>query len=356
MSEAETLVEQGIAALQAGNKAEAKRLFTQALNNDTYNDKAWYWLAHTLDDPKKQLEYLDGALKINPQNADALALKEKILSASQASAARQQRHTVTPISPRHRAVANLQATINYPKTGLGKRLASFPPNRKRFFLPMFIGTSVLLLVICGVFVAPLSTLWVLPGLLLVFFGLRLVIEGLGALNREIVVYEHGLQVVSRLQPRTWRWDEFDGITIDEQAGSLFGGKYQRYDYRLYVSGTQVLRVTHNVEYIRALSDLLVEYAAAAITRQMVEQYNRGQTIYFPRHISVNQQGIASSENFYSWNDIREIRVFQGNLELYREINPYYPVQIYTQRMKNALPLFNLVDSILNQYIFSADEN
>lgn len=79
MNDAQTLFREGVLALREGRDAsEARRLLIESLRINPQNEMAWVWLARAVKDPAKQLECLERALKINPENAQALEMKAQI--------------------------------------------------------------------------------------------------------------------------------------------------------------------------------------------------------------------------------------------------------------------------------------
>ena len=68
----------GIAAIKQGDMLKGRKLLLQSLKLDKNNDKAWLWIAKTLAEPHQQLQCAERALAINPQNTEALKLKQSI--------------------------------------------------------------------------------------------------------------------------------------------------------------------------------------------------------------------------------------------------------------------------------------
>lgn len=62
------LLEQGIAALQAGDKMRARRLLSRAINQDPQDERGWLWLSGTMDRDEDRLQCLQQVLAINPEN------------------------------------------------------------------------------------------------------------------------------------------------------------------------------------------------------------------------------------------------------------------------------------------------
>ena len=73
-----SLLQQGIAAIKAKNKALARDLLSQASDIDPTNVSAWFWLSAALDDPYEQEQSLQRVLELEPQNA--LAEKGLVLA------------------------------------------------------------------------------------------------------------------------------------------------------------------------------------------------------------------------------------------------------------------------------------
>jgi len=77
--DAKTLYRQGVLAIRDQKDiARGRDLLVQSLRQDPNNDMAWLWLAYTVTDRQKRLEFVERALKINPANEQALRLKERL--------------------------------------------------------------------------------------------------------------------------------------------------------------------------------------------------------------------------------------------------------------------------------------
>jgi tetratricopeptide (TPR) repeat protein len=77
--DAKTLFQQGVSAIRDQNNPQLGRdLLIQSLKLNPQNDMAWLWLTRTVRDRDKQLEYVERALKVNPNNEAALKLKIRL--------------------------------------------------------------------------------------------------------------------------------------------------------------------------------------------------------------------------------------------------------------------------------------
>jgi len=74
----EDMVQEGINAFKAGEKARARDILTEAVKQDSTNEQAWYYLAasHTKPEPRKQA--LEMVLKLNPNNTKAREMLDKV--------------------------------------------------------------------------------------------------------------------------------------------------------------------------------------------------------------------------------------------------------------------------------------
>lgn len=63
----ESLMQVGIAAARNKNKEAAKGIFTQVLNIDRRNERAWLWLAAVEEDQTERRRILQTVLSINPE-------------------------------------------------------------------------------------------------------------------------------------------------------------------------------------------------------------------------------------------------------------------------------------------------
>ena len=74
----ETKLQLGISSAKEGNKQGARVLLKQVLAEDERNDRAWLWLAVVADDKDKKRQYLQTALKHNPNNEHARKALKKM--------------------------------------------------------------------------------------------------------------------------------------------------------------------------------------------------------------------------------------------------------------------------------------
>lgn len=65
------LLQEGIAAAKAGDKARARQLLLQALTLDERNEQAWLWLSGVADDTDEARTCLENVLALNPANERA---------------------------------------------------------------------------------------------------------------------------------------------------------------------------------------------------------------------------------------------------------------------------------------------
>jgi tetratricopeptide (TPR) repeat protein len=85
VEEAQRLFKEGVSAIRdQKDMAAGQKLLMQSLRLHPNNDIAWLWLTRTFQDPKRQLECVERALKLNPSNAQALALRAKLTGAASA--------------------------------------------------------------------------------------------------------------------------------------------------------------------------------------------------------------------------------------------------------------------------------
>lgn len=65
------LLQEGMAAARAGDKAQARQLLIQATEIDERSEQAWLWLSGVVDDPEEARICLENVLAINPANERA---------------------------------------------------------------------------------------------------------------------------------------------------------------------------------------------------------------------------------------------------------------------------------------------
>lgn len=65
------VLQEGIAAARAGNRAEARTLLMRVVEADERNEQAWLWLAGVVDDPEDMRTCLHNVLELNPNHEQA---------------------------------------------------------------------------------------------------------------------------------------------------------------------------------------------------------------------------------------------------------------------------------------------
>lgn len=73
MADADSLTQQGIEALQAGDRAAARKLLTQAVKSDGATAESWWYLSQVMEDPEKVLTCLRYVVRLDPDHAEARA-------------------------------------------------------------------------------------------------------------------------------------------------------------------------------------------------------------------------------------------------------------------------------------------
>jgi tetratricopeptide (TPR) repeat protein len=79
MNDAQALFREAVLLFREHRDAnEARRLLVESLRLNPQNEMAWVWLARTVNTPAKKLECIERALKINPENQQALEMKAQL--------------------------------------------------------------------------------------------------------------------------------------------------------------------------------------------------------------------------------------------------------------------------------------
>ncbi len=102
MADVQQLIQQGVEAARAGNKAQARELFQQATDTDMNNERAWLWLATVTDDPQEKRIHIENVLHINPDNDRAQQMLLQLDSAG--GNAKQQANELAPGVSRSRVM------------------------------------------------------------------------------------------------------------------------------------------------------------------------------------------------------------------------------------------------------------
>jgi tetratricopeptide (TPR) repeat protein len=98
--DAQTLFQQGVAAIrQENDRAKGRRLLQQSLQLEADNSSAWLWLARTERDPRRQLQWVERALKVDPTNKAARTVRERLQVRLQAQDNARPPTPAPPVSP-----------------------------------------------------------------------------------------------------------------------------------------------------------------------------------------------------------------------------------------------------------------
>lgn len=116
------LLQEGIAAFQAGDRAKAHELLSQVVQVDPENEQAWYYLAASESDPALRKQYLEQVLEINPGNAKAREVLDRIIARERESSASAEPSSVSqPLrGERKSRIHALDPTIGAPGEAVGE--------------------------------------------------------------------------------------------------------------------------------------------------------------------------------------------------------------------------------------------
>ncbi len=99
--DAEKLLNEGVSALQAGDKARARELLGQAIRHNPRDERAWLWLSGAVETDAERQQCLERVLMLNPQHTAA----RNGLAVLAAAAANPPSAPAAPISPTARTTA-----------------------------------------------------------------------------------------------------------------------------------------------------------------------------------------------------------------------------------------------------------
>jgi Tfp pilus assembly protein PilF len=63
------LVQQGIAAYNAGDQSRAHALLTEALQSDPHHEVGWLWMSAVVQEPAERRYCLERVVEINPAHS-----------------------------------------------------------------------------------------------------------------------------------------------------------------------------------------------------------------------------------------------------------------------------------------------
>jgi hypothetical protein len=73
-----TSLQQGIEAAQQGDRERAYQLIRQSILEDSQHAPSWYYMSFLLDDVERQREYLEWALRLDPNYTEARAALDQL--------------------------------------------------------------------------------------------------------------------------------------------------------------------------------------------------------------------------------------------------------------------------------------
>ncbi|HSH82357.1 MAG TPA: hypothetical protein VLA19_27835, partial [Herpetosiphonaceae bacterium] len=102
MADSQSILQLGIEAARAGDKAEARELFRLVTREDPGNAQGWLWLAGVAEDREEKRAALERVVEIDPSNALA---RKGLAALGGAGAAGTAAPTTTPTPPAAGSVA-----------------------------------------------------------------------------------------------------------------------------------------------------------------------------------------------------------------------------------------------------------
>lgn len=85
MSTIDELIQQGITQAKAGNKTEARKIFTQVVKQEPTTASAWWYLSQVVKNREQAIYCLEKVLQFQPENLKAAELLQKLKNQAQPS-------------------------------------------------------------------------------------------------------------------------------------------------------------------------------------------------------------------------------------------------------------------------------
>src|SRR3954469_22298657 len=70
-SNVDTLIQEGMRALKAGRREDARQILMKAVDLGERSEQAWLWLSACVDSPEEKQICLENVLSVNPANEKA---------------------------------------------------------------------------------------------------------------------------------------------------------------------------------------------------------------------------------------------------------------------------------------------
>lgn len=109
------LLQQGLSALDSGNKAEARRIFTAAVKQAPNDAEAWLALSRSLDSKEQQIDCLKQALRVNPDHDEAHGALDKLTQIPSSVIPDQRTNEANP-APEAAAILSMDSAKQEPVT------------------------------------------------------------------------------------------------------------------------------------------------------------------------------------------------------------------------------------------------
>jgi len=169
-SDPESMLQQAMAAVNAGDLVQGRALLESVLEQDPTNDWAWVWLSGCVEDPLQRRICLQQALKANPENPAALdgmrvldgelvpaasvapsLLESRLAAIGMGEPSAAPPPTASPPTPEYAASPSLVPGVS--QSVEAEEAAEQPdaPHRRGigFWIVLFLAVSLLAVVVCG---------------------------------------------------------------------------------------------------------------------------------------------------------------------------------------------------------------
>ncbi len=355
LTQAQQLFEQGIAAVRAKQLAQGRQLLKESLALDAENDRAWLWYSKTLDDPEKQLKCVERALKINPDNATAQELKNRILTKLNRAESNIDftNENVSPKATQLFEAKNL--ALGKPVFSSGIRWF-YQLRKLTGFLTGF-ALSLIIFVVIDPFSNPNGVDYeiVAMGSFFAFVAiLCLILLFFAPFGNQIIVYENGISYGNKKNPKIYRWSELDGIThprnltILQSSSSLSPfSDIGFYRINLYQKGKNVISITRDFANYDELGNIILDFAQAALVQHFAREWQQGRKVVLG-NLTLDKRGLQSNSNLIVWDNILNVKS-EGEYQLILETQKE-KISISTRNSHiRAVVLVGLIRSINSAY-------
>ena len=292
--DANGLFRQGVDAIKAKKLDEGKKLLHAYLKQNPDNASAWLWYSQTFSDPETQKKVVDRALKIDPNHAQALKLRQRLKTQKPAQTSAKQVLKKPPPNPSE--YAEFSVYWIYQFVGIA------------WTLFLFFLTFLMFATLFGDIERNLILFTIISSSLILIPSIWMMRVTYTALNRKIEVFDNGIKI-SDLSDELIKWEDITAIRYaDRQARMRL---HMRLTPAVFIANNRIsirLKDNKNIRISEIFSRFneLQQLILSLSTPIMIERIERGETVSYGK-IMADTQGLHKDDKTIAWEDVVKIK-------------------------------------------------